>query len=65
VHRQVRELFAGEPDLVEGFEQFLPESMPKKGNKVVDIGKVNGNGNECEGHEEMAGEHEAGKEEGC
>jgi hypothetical protein len=64
VHRQVRELFTGEPDLAEGFEQFLPESMLKKGNKVVDVGKGNGNGDEDEDHEEMAVEHEVGKDEG-
>jgi histone deacetylase complex regulatory component SIN3 len=35
VHRQVQELFVDEPDLAEGFEQFLPESGPKEGGEVL------------------------------
>jgi histone deacetylase complex regulatory component SIN3 len=46
VHRQVQELFVGEQDLVDGFEQFLPESVPKKGSEV---GGDGGNGGEGEG----------------
>lgn len=31
VHLQVQSLFSNDPDLVEGFEQFLPNSVSKVG----------------------------------
>jgi histone deacetylase complex regulatory component SIN3 len=48
VHRQVRELFADEPDLAEGFEQFLPDSAPEKGDERG-VGKGSGGDGEDEG----------------
>lgn len=63
MHRQVRELFVGESDLVEGFEQFLPEPFPKKGSEVGD-GKENGGEGEGVKEEEEAVEDETGKDEG-
>lgn len=56
MHRQVQELFVDEPDLAEGFEQFLPESGPKEGGEVLG-GKGTGDGGE-------GGEGEAVKAEG-
>jgi histone deacetylase complex regulatory component SIN3 len=52
----VQELFVDEPDLAEGFEQFLPESSPKEGGEVL-VGKGTGGGGE-------GGEGEAVKGEG-